>query len=755
MTATVRLQRFLASGGVAARRKAEDMIVAGRVSVNGVVVTTLGTKVDPDHDSVTVDGEAVAALDTFYVLFNKPKGCITAVTDDRGRPTVMDYLPNLPVPVKPVGRLDFYTEGVLLLTNDGELASRLLAPASHVPKTYHVKVHGQLTKDEVAHLRDGVRLDDGTVTLPAEIAVLPGESKHTWLGITIHEGKHRQIHRMLEALGYQIDKLQRVAFANLSFHDLRIGDARELNQQELNALRDMVGLDHSAVARGTWRKQREMTDIPRRARMKARAEAEAELEDASYDDARESEVWAGRSFGTQTKPTGERASAAANVDARSESPGGPRASDGGDARTFGRSDTRGAGPRGPRASSGDDARGSDRSDARGDGAGGSRTSSGGGTRGSGRSDARRDGPRASSGGDARPRREYDARGPRASGGEGGARGFGRSDAGARGPRTSAGGDARPRRDYNAGPGGSRTSASGGDARPRREYNAGPRGPRASGGEGGARGFGRSDAAPRGPRTAAAGGDARPRREYKPGPGGPRASGGEGGARGPRTSSGGGDVRPRREYNAGPRGPRASGGGEGGARGFDRSAAGPRASGAGERGARGFGRPGAGARGPRASGGDAPRREFDAGARGPRASTGGDARPKREYNAGPRGPRASGGDAPRREFDAGARGPRASTGGEGGSRGFSRSDAGPRGRASVGDARAKREYNAGPRGPRASGGDVRDTGSRGPRAPGGSNSVPRGAPRDKKRWRDTGGPPKGQGRSFGKRGKPPR
>src|SRR3954465_13901101 len=148
MSEAVRLQRFLATAGVAARRKAEEMITGGRVTVNGKVVTVLGTKVDPDNDSVTLDGESVYPLDKFYVLLNKPKGCITAVTDDRGRPTVMDYLPNLPVPVKPVGRLDFYPEGVLLLTNDGELAARLLAPSSHVPKTYHVKVHGRLTQDD-------------------------------------------------------------------------------------------------------------------------------------------------------------------------------------------------------------------------------------------------------------------------------------------------------------------------------------------------------------------------------------------------------------------------------------------------------------------------------------------------------------------------------------------------------------------------------------------------------------------------------
>src|SRR3954469_878546 len=207
MGTPVRLQRYLATAGVAARRKAEELIVAGRVKVNGEIVTVLGTKVDPEHDAVLVDGEAVVALDHFYVVFNKPKGCITAVTDDRGRPTVMDYLPNMPVPVKPVGRLDFYSEGVLLLTNDGETAARLLAPASHVPKTYHVKIHGQLEQPQLRKLRDGIELEDGTVTMPAEVSTLPAESKHTWLAITIHEGKQRQIHRMIEALGFRVDKL--------------------------------------------------------------------------------------------------------------------------------------------------------------------------------------------------------------------------------------------------------------------------------------------------------------------------------------------------------------------------------------------------------------------------------------------------------------------------------------------------------------------------------------------------------------------
>jgi 23S rRNA pseudouridine2605 synthase len=271
----MRLQRFLSQAGVAARRKAEELIVAGRVTVNGKIVRELGTKVDPINDHVQVDGEAVATEEPFYVLLNKPKGCITAVSDDRGRPTVMDYLPNLPVSVAPVGRLDFYSEGVLLLTNDGELAAKLLAPKSHVPKTYHVKIFGQIRPAVLQAMRDGVTLDDGTVTQPAEIVELPAESKHTWLAITLYEGKSRQIHRMLEQFGYQVTKLQRVAFGNLTHYGLRVGDARELSQLEVNELRELVGLDRRNVSRGRWRASREQTDIQRRAAGKKRAEAAA------------------------------------------------------------------------------------------------------------------------------------------------------------------------------------------------------------------------------------------------------------------------------------------------------------------------------------------------------------------------------------------------------------------------------------------------------------------------------------------------
>jgi 23S rRNA pseudouridine2605 synthase len=267
----IRLQRYLSQCGIAARRKAEELIESGAVNVNGQRVTELGTKVVPGKDRVTVDGEAVYPEDLFYVLLNKPKGCLTAVSDPEGRPTVMEFLPNVPVHVAPVGRLDFYSEGVLLLTNDGELSARLQSPAHHVEKTYHVKVRDQVNPRHLEALRQGVRLDDGVVTRPAQVDVLTGtKSKHHWLVITLIEGKSRQIHRMLGALGYQVMKLQRVAYASLTFHGLRVGDARELTQVEVNSLRDLVGLSKNTVARGKWNARREDTDIARRALARGR-----------------------------------------------------------------------------------------------------------------------------------------------------------------------------------------------------------------------------------------------------------------------------------------------------------------------------------------------------------------------------------------------------------------------------------------------------------------------------------------------------
>ncbi|MCG8423718.1 MAG: rRNA pseudouridine synthase [Proteobacteria bacterium] len=271
----IRLQRYLSQAGVAARRKAEALITRGEVTVNGRVVTELGSKVVPGRDRVQVNGKAVYPQELFYAVLNKPKGCITAVSDPENRPTVMEYLHKLPVNVAPVGRLDFYSEGVLLLTNDGELSARLQSPDSHVEKTYHVKVRGRLSERHLDILRSGVRLDDRTLTRPAQVDFLPAKSRHQWLVVTLSEGKSRQIHRMFEALGFPVLKLQRVAYAGIPYHGLRVGDARELTQVEVNQLRAMVGLAKNTVARGKWQSRREETELGRRARARARARAEA------------------------------------------------------------------------------------------------------------------------------------------------------------------------------------------------------------------------------------------------------------------------------------------------------------------------------------------------------------------------------------------------------------------------------------------------------------------------------------------------
>lgn len=268
----MRLQRFLAQAGVAARRKAEVLITEGKVKVNGKKVTTLGTKVDPDTDRVSVSGQPVHREDLFFAVFNKPKGCITAVSDPEGRRTVLEYLPGLPASVMPVGRLDFYSEGVLLLTNDGALAAALTSSRRAVEKVYHIKLKGSIDDREIKKLREGVRLDYRTVTKPAEVERLKATSRHDWLEVTLTEGKNRQLHRMLEAVGHEITKLQRISFAGLSFHGLRVGDARELNQTELKDIYEVSGLKKlkGLTTRGKWAVKRETTDKARRSADRSR-----------------------------------------------------------------------------------------------------------------------------------------------------------------------------------------------------------------------------------------------------------------------------------------------------------------------------------------------------------------------------------------------------------------------------------------------------------------------------------------------------
>jgi 23S rRNA pseudouridine2605 synthase len=235
---TERLQKFLAAAGVGSRRKCEDLIRAGRVTVDGQVAE-LGSSVDPDRQVVAVDGQVVIREKKEYWLLNKPPGVLTAVTDPRGRPTVVDRVP-AHVRVFPVGRLDLDSTGVLLLTNDGELTARLLHPRYHVDKEYMVTVLGVVSDATVALLRKGVVLEDGP-TAPANIDVVKSGRYEghmaTMLRITIHEGRKRQVRRMLESVGHRVVALHRSSFGNLTDAGLTPGQVRPLSAAEVEELR--------------------------------------------------------------------------------------------------------------------------------------------------------------------------------------------------------------------------------------------------------------------------------------------------------------------------------------------------------------------------------------------------------------------------------------------------------------------------------------------------------------------------------------
>ena len=236
----VRLQRYLASSGVASRRHSEELITSGHVRVNGKAVTELGTKVRIGKDAVEVDGKRVNPEEHVYYLLNKPKGYVTTVSDPQGRKTVMELLPpKRPESVVPVGRLDFYTEGVILFTNDGELAAGLLHPRLHVEKTYHAKVHGTVTDVQLEKLREGVRIE-GRKTSEAKIDRLKFTGTHTWLLMSIQEGRSRQIHKMAEAVGLQVLKLARVAFVGITYYGVKVGACRQLTPAEVLMLKETV-----------------------------------------------------------------------------------------------------------------------------------------------------------------------------------------------------------------------------------------------------------------------------------------------------------------------------------------------------------------------------------------------------------------------------------------------------------------------------------------------------------------------------------
>lgn len=231
-----RLQKILSSAGITSRRSAEVMITDGRVAVNGQVVTELGSKADPETDKITLDGKPVSvAKKRIYLLLNKPSGYVTTMSDPGGRPVVTELLKDIPERLYPVGRLDFNTEGLLLLTNDGEWANRLAHPSHEVEKEYLVKIRGALSNDKISLLSNGIKLDDG-MTAPAKVSIIRVLEKNVWFTLTIHEGRYRQVRRMCEALELPLVKLKRVRYGNIILGDLKSGEYRILDPAEAKIL---------------------------------------------------------------------------------------------------------------------------------------------------------------------------------------------------------------------------------------------------------------------------------------------------------------------------------------------------------------------------------------------------------------------------------------------------------------------------------------------------------------------------------------
>ena len=242
----IRLQKILSSAGIASRRAAEELIRQGRVSVNGRAVTALGTKADPAADEVRVDGRRVKGAERFrYLLLNKPRGYVTTRADPGRRPTVMDLLDDVRERVYPVGRLDFDSAGLLLLTNDGDLAARLTHPRHEVEREYHAWVLGTPDDRDLERLRRGVAID-GRRTAPATVAVLhPGRGRRrqqTRISLVIHEGRNRQVRRMCEAVGHPVVDLERVRVGPIADPRLKPGQYRELTGEEMRRLKQAAGI---------------------------------------------------------------------------------------------------------------------------------------------------------------------------------------------------------------------------------------------------------------------------------------------------------------------------------------------------------------------------------------------------------------------------------------------------------------------------------------------------------------------------------
>ena len=231
----IRLQKHLADCGVASRRKSEELIEMGKVKVNGHVAT-IGTKVDPKRDKITVRGKAIVSNNTkMYIMLHKPRGFVTTMSDEKGRKCVTDLVKDAPVRLFPVGRLDMNSEGLLIMTNDGEFANKLTHPSYHVNKTYRVTVKGEVVDEKIIELKEGIVLD-GEKTLPCDCFVAERKPDRTVLIFIIQEGRNRQIRRMCEAVKLEVMRLKRTEIAGVKLGMLPRGSWRPLNEKEMRRL---------------------------------------------------------------------------------------------------------------------------------------------------------------------------------------------------------------------------------------------------------------------------------------------------------------------------------------------------------------------------------------------------------------------------------------------------------------------------------------------------------------------------------------
>jgi len=235
-----RLQKLIAAAGIASRRHAEELISSGKVSLNGKVVTELGTKADPDKDHIKVNGKLINPQiknqEKIHILLNKPRGYLSSLSDPEGRPLVTELLPRSIGKVHPVGRLDFNTEGLLILSNDGELTNYVTSARNRVDKVYEAKVKGVPTEAAIARLRRGVTLEDGTRTAPAKIKLLHQTETNSWFEVLLHQGRNQQVRRMFELIGNSVIRLRRVRIGSLTDDGLKPGYWRFLTAAEVKRL---------------------------------------------------------------------------------------------------------------------------------------------------------------------------------------------------------------------------------------------------------------------------------------------------------------------------------------------------------------------------------------------------------------------------------------------------------------------------------------------------------------------------------------